>query len=180
MSDGGSIARRYARALMSIGLETGKLRVIQRELQKVSETFSESEELRNVLRSPHIRQAQRKAVVKTLATRLGITSHVLSTCLLLVDRSRAELLPDISRELEAMVDAHEGVVRAEVVSAAPLSTVYLERLTRALQSATGKKVQIATREDRDLIGGVVTRVGGVVYDGSLRARLSRVRELMLR
>lgn len=180
MSDGGSIARRYARALMQIGLETGKLRLIQRELQRVSEAFTESEELRDVLRSPHIRMSQRKAVVDTVLKRLGVTAHVHNTCFLLVDRHRAEILPAISRELETMVDEQEGILRAEIVSATPLSKMYLERLTQALQTVTGKKIQLSTREDESLMGGVVTRVGGVVYDGSLRARLSKVRELMLR
>ncbi len=180
MSDGGSIARRYARALMEIGQETGKLRNIQRELQKVAETVEGSEELRDLLRNPHFKGDQRKAVMESVLKRLGTTATVRNTCMLLVDRGRAELLLDISRELESMVDEHEGIVRAEVVSATPLSKMYLERLTKALQSVTGKKIILSSTMDKDLIGGVITRVGGVVYDGSLKARMSRVRELMLR
>jgi len=165
---------------MELGQETGKLRMIHRELQKVAETVEGSAELRDVLRSPHIKSEQRKSIVDALLKRLGVTVTVRNTCMLLVDRNRAELLPAISTELESMVDEHEGIVRAEVVSATPLSKMYLERLTKALQSVTGKKIVLSSKQDKDLIGGVITRVGGVVYDGSLKARMSKVRELMLR
>ncbi len=175
----GSVARRYARALMQIGLETGKLRLIQRELARVAEAIEGSDQLRDVLRNPSVLPSQRKQVLSAVLKRLGATAHVTNACMLLVDRRRADILPALSRELAHMVDDHEGILRAEVVSATPMSPAYLDRLKKALASVTGKKIELTTREDKDLIGGVVTRVGGVVYDGSLKARLSRVRELML-
>ena len=179
MSISGSVARRYARALMEIGLESGKLRQIQQELKRIAESVEVSEELRNVLKSPAVLTSQRKQVLEILLQRLGVNQTVRNTCMLLVDRGRAEVLPAISHELETMVDEHEGVLRAEVTSSTALNKVYLDRLAKALQSVTGKRIELTAREDRELIGGVITRVGGVVYDGSIKARLSRVRELML-
>jgi F-type H+-transporting ATPase subunit delta len=179
MSVGGSVARRYARALLEIGLETGKIKLIQRQIQDVAEAIESSEELRNVMRSPAVLLSQRKQVFELVLKRLGAAEHVRNTCMLLIDRGRTEILPAISSELALMVDEHEGVVRGEVVSATPVSKVYVDRLTSALKNVTGKTTLLETRVDKELIGGVITRVGGVVYDGSLKARMARVRELML-
>lgn len=180
MSLEGSMARRYARALLQIGIETGRLRGLVSEIERVAAAVDESTELREVLQSPAVLKSQRKKVVDALAVKLAVSKLTRNTCLLLVDRGRAASLPAICRELKAMVDEYEGVLRAEVSSARPLDKAYVDRLTAALGKATGKKVQLTTKLDQDLIGGVVTRVGGVVYDGSIRTQLGRVREQILR
>lgn len=180
MSVSGSVARRYARALLMIGLETKRLRLLVDEVDRMAKSIDASSELRDVLLNPMVLKSQRKKVLDALAKRLAVSPGVRNTCMLLVDRGRAEILPAIARELRTMVDMHEGVVRAEVISPAPLSTIYKNRLSNALEGATGKKIELTARQDESLIGGVVTRVGGVVYDGSLKTRLSRVREEMLR
>lgn len=180
MSVSGSVARRYARALLKIGLETKKLRPLLNEIERVSDAITTSSELRDVLANPMVRPSQRKKVLDAVIKRLGATKHTRNACMLLIERGRASIIPDIARELRVMVDEHEGMVRAEVVSATPLSKVYLDKLTKSLSDATGKKIELTTKQDKSLIGGVVTRVGGVVYDGSLRTRVARVREEMLR
>lgn len=180
MSSGGSISRRYARALLELGLENKKLQGMLKEIERIADAISTSNELRDALRNPTVLPSQRKSILDALAQKLGVSKQIRNTCMLLVERGRASLLPDIAREFQKMVDEYEGVVRAEVVSASTLEPSYVDRLKSALQKATGKKVELTSSEDQDLIGGVVTRVGHVVYDGSLRARISRVREQMLR
>ena len=180
MSVSGSVARRYARALLEIGLETKRLRPLVEEVDRVAGAVDESSELRDVLLNPMVLKSQRKKVLDALTRRLGVTAAVRNTCMILVDRGRADILPAIARELRRMVDEHDGNVRAEVTSSTPLTRIYTDRLTKALEGATGKKVMLTAKQDESLIGGVVTRVGGVVYDGSLKTRLSRVREEMLR
>jgi F-type H+-transporting ATPase subunit delta len=179
MSVGGSVSRRYARALLQIGLETKRLKEMVEHVDRMAETVETSSDLRNVLFNPKISTSQRKKVLDALATRLAVSRHVRNACMLLVDRGRAELLPAIARELRRMVDEHEGVARAEVISAEPLPKTSLDTLVKALEKATGKKIEVTTSQDAGLIAGVVTRVGGMVYDGSLRTRLARVREEML-
>jgi F-type H+-transporting ATPase subunit delta len=179
MSVGGSVARRYARALLEIGLETERLEEMVEHVGRVAQAIESSRELRDVLRNPLVLISQRKKVLDVLATRLAVSRHVRNTCLLLVERGRAEVLPAIARELRRMVDEHQGVLRAEVISAEPMSKPSLDSLVAALGRATGKKIEVTASHDAGLIGGVVTRVGGMVYDGSLRTRLARVREEML-
>jgi F-type H+-transporting ATPase subunit delta len=180
MSVSGSVARRYARALLNIGLESNKLRPLLTEIERVSDTISQNDELRDVLANPMVLPSQRKNVLDAVIKRLGVTKNTRNLCMLLIERQRISVLSDIARELRVMVDDHEGMVRAEVISAAPLSKIYLDKLSQSLAKATGKKIELTTKQDESLIGGVVTRVGGVVYDGSLKTRVARVREEMLR
>jgi F-type H+-transporting ATPase subunit delta len=180
MSVSGSVARRYARALLALGKEGNKTRGLLAEVERVATAVEDSSELRDVLRSPVVLPSQRKQVLEAVVQKLGVSRQVRNTCMLLAERGRADILPAVARELRDMVDEHEGVVRAEVVSASPLDRSYLDQLTGKLQRITGKKIELTTKENPSLVAGVVTRVGGVVYDGSLRARMSRVREQMLR
>ena len=72
------------------------------------------------------------------------------------------------------------MVRAEVTSAGPLTEAYLGRLKSELEQATGKTVIVTQKQDKSLIGGVITRIGDQVIDGSVRARLDGFRESLLR
>ena len=95
---------------------------------------------------------------------------------LLLDSERMGSLPGISRELDAMIEAKAGRVTAEVTSAKPLDPTQLSQITAALEKLSGKKVTITKREDPELLGGVVAKVGDTVYDGSLRTQLRTIRD----
>ena len=95
---------------------------------------------------------------------------------LLLDSERMSSLPAISRELDAMIEAKAGRVTAEVTSAKPLDPTQLTQITAALEKLSGKRVTISKREDPELLGGVVAKVGDTVYDGSLRTQLRTIRD----
>ena len=88
-------------------------------------------------------------------------------------------VPEIARQLGRLVDDDAGVLRAEVTSAGPLAEPFLAKLRAELEKSTGKKVKIEHRQDASLIGGVVTKIGDRVIDGSLKARLSSFRDALL-
>jgi F-type H+-transporting ATPase subunit delta len=119
-------------------------------------------------------------VVAEMADRMGLVPAAKSTLRLLAKKRRLIAVPDIARQLARLVDEAENVVRAEVTSAGPLTDDYLGKLRAELEKATGKKVTIAHKQDKGLIGGVVTRVGDQVIDGSVRTRLAAFRESLLR
>ena len=86
----------------------------------------------------------------------------------------------VSTELDVMIDERAGRVSATVTSAIPLSPIQLDQLKRALESLSGKQVELEKREDPDLLGGVVAKIGDLVYDGSLRTQLEQMRERLPR
>jgi F-type H+-transporting ATPase subunit delta len=172
----GSLARRYAKALFEIGNAQHNIEHVGADIKAIAAALKESTELASVLSSPAIRRSERRKVVDAIVARIGVRPVVKNFVELLLDHERFNALPAIARELDAMIEAKAGRVRAEVTSAKPLDPAQLSQITAALEKLSGKKVTIAKREDPELLGGVVAKVGDVVYDGSLRTQLAQLRD----
>jgi F-type H+-transporting ATPase subunit delta len=176
---GGSVARRYARALFGIGVDAGKFEALGEELGELAALWNGSDELRQALENPVFKPEQKRAVLQSILPKVAPTPEVQRFVLLLLDRRRIVLLPAIARAYRDLCDAHVGRVRAEVTSAQELTPATLDRVRRSLEQRTGKKVIIKSAVDPDLIGGVVARVGDLVLDGSVRSQLEDLRTRLL-
>jgi F-type H+-transporting ATPase subunit delta len=176
---GGSVARRYARALFGIGLDAGKFEALGDELGELATLWNESDELRQALENPVFKPTEKRAVLQTILPKIAPTPEVQRFVLLLLERRRIMLLPAIARAYRDLTDAHIGRVRAEVTSAQELSPATLDRVRRSLEQRTGKKVIIKSTVDPELIGGVVARVGDLVLDGSVRTQLEDLRSRLV-
>lgn len=172
----GAVARRYARALLSIGRDQGKDDLLANELERLAQAYEKSDELRLVLSNPVFTPSQRAAVLSELLKRLGLSQTMQHFARLLLSRGRLDALPAIARTLRSLVDENAGRVRARVTSAKPLEPMMEGRIRQALGSATGKMVVLEKREDPSLLAGIVTQVGDVVYDGSLAAKLAELKQ----
>ncbi len=174
-----TVARRYAKAMLELGIEVGSLKSIVEQTSSVAEAYGSSPELRAALDNPLVPYAAKKAILGDIADRLGVSPTVKNMLLLLGDRRRLHILPAMAQLLREMSDLREGVVRAEVVTAAALPDGYYTRLQAQLERMTGHRVVIEKREDPALIAGVVTRIGDMVIDGSLRTRLEELKNVLL-
>ena len=172
----GSLARRYAKAIFEIGSSQGDLDKLGADLRSFAKAMRDSTELVTVLTNPAIRRADRRKVIEGLLRSIAVQSSTRNLVFLLLDGERLGHLPAISRELDAMIEAKAGRVSAEVVSAKPLAADQIVKITAALEKLSGKKVDVHKREDPSLLGGVVAKVGDVVYDGSLRTQLDNLRD----
>ena len=173
------VARRYAKALLEIGAESGILDSMANEFDNAAAAYKASSDLRNAIDNPLVALLAKKAVIGELADRLGVGQTTRNTMLLLIDRRRMRALPAIAGFLREMTDARKGVVRAEVTTAAVLSEAYYEKLKGQLEKMTGKKVVVDRRHDPSLIAGVITRIGDRIIDGSLRTRLETMRDALM-
>ena len=171
---GGSVARRYAKALFELGVDKGNFEALGQDLEALARLYTESRELRQTLENPVFKQSQKRAIVQSVLPRVATNPLLHSFALLLVDRGRIGTLPMIARAFQEMTDAQLGRVRAVVTSAKPLDATTESEIQRALERRTGKKVLMKSEVDPTLIGGVVARVGDLVLDGSLRTRLASV------
>jgi F-type H+-transporting ATPase subunit delta len=176
---GGSVARRYARALFGIGVDAGNYEALGREIDELAGLLTASAELRNALENPVFKPDEKRAVLEQILPRVTPTAEVRRFILLLLDRRRLVLLPAIARAYRDLADAHAGRVRAVVTSAEPLSPATLDGVRRALAQRTGKQVIVETDVDPGLIGGIVARVGDLVLDGSVRTQLADLRSKLL-
>lgn len=172
------VARRYAQALLELGIEQKDLDRLVEELGRFADGWETSPELRNAIENPRVPHAAKRAVVNELADRLGATPTVRHALLLLVDRRRTQALPYVASMLRELADARKGLMRAEVTTAVPLADAYYARLQAQLERMTGKRVVIDRRTDASLIAGVITRIGDRIIDGSLRTRLQSFRDTM--
>ena len=175
----GSVSRRYARALFSIGVDRGSFEQLGKELDAVAELWTGSPELREALANPVFKASEKRAVLQSLLPRVAPTADVQRFVLLLLERRRLPAIGNIARAYREMADAHAGRVRAQVTSAQPLSPAETDRVRRSLEQRTGKKVILETAVDAGLIGGIVARVGDLVLDGSVRTQLASLRQRLL-
>lgn len=174
----GSLARRYARALMSLGTEQGTADKLGADLRAFAQAMKISPELQHSLGNPAFPRADRRKIVDALATRFAVHPTSRTFLYLLLDKERVAQLPAISREIDALLEQRAGKISAEVVSAQPLTPAQVSQITATLEQLSGKKVQLDRREDPALLGGVVAKVGDVIYDGSVRTQLRQLRDQM--
>jgi F-type H+-transporting ATPase subunit delta len=172
----GSLARRYARAVLEIGSANGNLDKLGADLRSLAKAMHDSVELITVLTNPAIRRADRRRVIDSLLETIGALPHSKNLVYLLLDGERLSSVGAISREVDAMIEAKAGRMSAEVTSAKPLDASQLSQIITALERLSGRKVAVTRREDPNLLGGVVAKLGDVVYDGSLRTQLRTLRD----
>jgi F-type H+-transporting ATPase subunit delta len=168
-------ARRYARALFALARDEGRIAEVRQDLAALSGMLDEHAELRNVLFRPLHPAAQRKAALAALGERVGAGPTLRSFLQFLIDQRRLIDFPAICDEYEALADDAAGRTRAEVVAAHALADGQLERIRRALVQRLGQEVDVSVRVDESLLGGVVAKVGDLVFDGSLRTQLRQLR-----
>lgn len=179
MSSEATIADRYARAIFELGVESGTLAALADQIRRFAAAYSESADLRSVLENPLVPLEQRQKILGEVASRLGLGPSALNAVRYLATRRRLVVLPDIAKRLDSLSDEKQGVVRATVTSAAPLSEAFYQRLAEELAKLVGNKVVLDRREDPSLIAGVVTRIGDNTIDGSLRGRLDTLERTLL-
>ena len=165
-----SAARRYARALYS---EFTREPRIGGDVDLVRESIDASRELSLSLKSPVVSREKKLAVLVTLfESRVHpVTMRFLR---LVIRRKREDLLPAIVRAFHTLREQGEGVTTAHVQAAAPLQKSEAARLRAVLEERTGERVRIDVTCDPDLLGGLVIRMGDIVYDGSVRHHLARL------
>jgi len=169
-------AARYARALFDVALSEGSLDRADTDLTTFADLLQQHHELQRVPVSPGVPSARKRAALEALLPRLSLSTPVAKLLLLLADRDRLVLVPDLVAVFRDRYREHQHVIDAEVTTAAPLAPEREAQLRERLAEATGRRVNMTTRVDPAIIGGIVTRIGSVVYDGSLASQLTRMRE----
>jgi F-type H+-transporting ATPase subunit delta len=170
-------AIRYARALLDVSVkEKADLSQIEAQLAEFSALFTQHQSLAKVMLNPAVPAPLKRRLVGDLVTRSQIQPVVGRMLVLLAERDRLAILPDmITAFRERLLDL-QHVVRAELTTAVPLPAERARRIEQSLAQATGRTVTVLTRVDPSIIGGLVARVGSTVYDGSVTNHLQRMKQ----
>jgi len=175
-----SIARHYAQAFIELAEENGEIAQAGKELGQALEALgSHGGELFATLSNPVFTLKERRAVLEAVVPRLKVGHFVRNLLFVLLEKGRFSLLPEVVELYNGYADEKAGRARVLVETAEPLTPQLEAEVIAALQQATGKHVLIETRVDPSLIGGMVARVGGTVYDASLRTRLENIKQRLL-
>lgn len=164
-----SASRRYAQAILDIAGEQGRLPEWQRDLETLQRVTSDSR-LQDFLRSPRFDfNTKRRLLVDRLDS--AVSKEALNLMLLLIQRNRVELLPDIVEDYRRLSNEKLGIADAVVTTAVELDESERRLVTAQLEALTGKKINLTTTVDPSIMGGLIARIGEQIIDGSTRTRL---------
>lgn len=167
------VARRYARAILEVAIAEGRARELRPELDEAARVFEVSPELQRALLHPAIAMEKKRAL---LAALFAQGSPLLRRALdLVAARGRLALLAGIADAYTQALLQSENVLPAELLTAEPLAAAEAARIREALCAATGKGIELETSVDPSLLGGVLVRIAGRHYDGSVRGRLAALK-----
>jgi F-type H+-transporting ATPase subunit delta len=168
-------AIRYAKALFGLAREAGQVDAIGTELDALLAAIERVPALGDVFVRPIHPAGERLRALHQLAGPIGLSPLLARFCSYLIDQRRTRDLATIRDEFVRLAEEAAGRVRGEVVTAAPLDAAQVDRVRAALKSRVGREIDLAVRVDPELVGGLVARVGDVVFDGSLRSQLAQLR-----
>jgi F-type H+-transporting ATPase subunit delta len=169
------VARRYAAALMSAAEQRGTMQAVSAELEAIGKLLQDSREFSLLVGSPVISAARKISVFRELfESRVGV--EVMSFLVLLAEKGREEVLPEIIEQFQSLVRDRLGVVQVEVTSAVDLTDEQEQMLRRRLEAYTKKKVRMTVGLDKEIQGGLLIQIGDTILDGSLQHQLEVLRE----
>ena len=172
------IATRYSVALFELACETGDLDRLSADVVTLRDTLAESADLRTLVQSPIYTREEATRAVSEITRRMDLSTNVQNTVALMATKRRLFTLPFVFDKIDELIDEYKGVITAEVISAQKLTEQELERVTQVLQKKTGKEIKLSIKIDPGLIGGLVTRLGSRMVDGSIRTKLSNIKSVM--
>jgi len=174
------MARRYSTALFDVVRKQGSLESAERDLTGIRDLVEGHSQLRKVFETPAVPAQKKRALVEALVAAAASTSpEVRRLLVMLAERDRMALLPEIAAAFSERTMAARRVMPAEVVTAIPLDDARRAAVSKALSAAAGSEVTLTARVDPSIIGGIIARVGSTVYDASVTRQLEKMRQLLL-
>ncbi len=173
------LAFRYAKAMLAAVKSPDEARKVDRFLHALGSAMTGSRTLRDSLLDPAIPRPVRTRLFATVASEYRMPAEINRFLETIVEHRRVDHLPQIAELFRELREEREGILPATILSASPMSDETRDRARAALEKMTGKKIRLEVKVDRNLIGGAVTLIGSMIYDGSLQTQLSTLRRKMV-
>ncbi len=174
----GVIARRYAKAL--INLAEKDLEITGNSLAAIADVYSNSTELSEVLSDTKVSSQIKQDVLKNILKKIKVSKLVDTFIRYLLAKRRIVLLPNIERAFNLLLQEKLGRIEAGITVAQEIPEVTVGKLEKAISRYSGKEVTVNITIDPAIIGGIVTRIGSVVIDGSIHTQLNQIRQSIIR
>jgi F-type H+-transporting ATPase subunit delta len=173
-----SVAGRYARALFDLAKDEDKLKQVETDVVAVQQMLDESEDLRRMVRSPLISSDDQIRVLTVILDRAGISALAANFFKLVARNRRLFATADMIKAFRALLARERGEVAADVTSAHALNNEQLNMLSETLSGIVGQRVQINTKVEPNLLGGLIVRIGSRMFDSTLRTKLINLKIAM--
>ncbi len=167
----------YAEAIFTLGCEINQVDDFSKQFKQIKAILKENPEYLNLLSSPHIPISERNAAVDA-AFGNDFHEYIVSFIHILCEKRHIEKLPLIIKDFEALRKNLYNTATAKVTTAVELTDDEKKRLKATLEEKCGKKVTLKCRVDEKLLGGIVIKVDGKIIDGSLKSRLTDIKEVI--
>jgi len=161
---------------MLIGKDDGRAERYQDELDGFVKVLDGEGQFEDTINNPLYAAEDRKRILLAVVEKMGLSVIIKSFLILLFEKRRFDHIRGITEYYQKLVDEYKGIVRANVAAAVRLSDDAVEKIRVSLSKKTGKTIILDIEEDPTLIGGVVTRVGDIVLDGSIKTQLENMKE----
>jgi F-type H+-transporting ATPase subunit delta len=174
-----TVARRYANALADVVTKTGETDSVRTELKTWEQMINANSDLQTAFGNPAISQDNKEKVLENLIEKTQPTKTTANFLRILLRNNRLTKIGKINEKFSSVLEERSGAVSAEIISARSLSETEKAEMQMNLSKLTGKTVSVNFDTDETLIGGVVTRIGSTVYDGSVKTRLAELKHQMI-
>lgn len=175
-----AVSRRYAKALIVIGKDDGMAESYMNELSAFTNLVNGNAALAQAIMNPLYAREDRRNVLLAVIKKAGMSQIMSAFVALLFDKGRIQFLDEINAAYSRLFDDLKNIARASVYAAGDLSSDALEKIKSGLVKITGKEVIVEFHREPDLIGGIITRIGDLVLDGSIKTQLRNLRESIKR
>jgi len=173
------VARRYALALFKTAQAGGNLDIVATDLHQISSFSNKDKQFLNYLKAPQIPTDQKIKLLRDLFT-TRLSPRLLLFLELLLEKHRTVLLPEIADKFEKLMEDHQGLIKARVITATHLDSDVKAQLIEKLEKTTGKKIEIKHKIDKSIIGGIIVYLHNKVIDKSIRQQLQVLRNNLLK
>ena len=170
------LSKRYAKALFSLGREGDSFNNYGRELEKFAAFYRENAEFRQAITNPVFSIEDRRTLLQTVLNRSDFSVLIRNFLRLLLDKNRIGAIEDITAYYARLIDEASNIAHAEIVTARPLKQRTLDNVVKSLEGLTSKKIKPHPRENPEIIGGVIVKIGDTIFDGSVRTQIEVLKE----
>jgi F-type H+-transporting ATPase subunit delta len=174
------IAKRYSRALFELAKESGSMDKVGADLRSIVEILEKNPAIKTGLTTPVTSREVKAGVLGALLEAVKADNLVENFLKVVLAARKISVMSEISEEFARMADEVSGRLRGEAISPIALDEAALKKLSAALSKALGKEVILSSREDKALLGGVVARVGNLVFDASVKTQLERMKDSLVK
>jgi F-type H+-transporting ATPase subunit delta len=174
-----TVARRYANALADVVTKTSETNSVQTELKTWEQMINANTDLQTAFGNPAISQVNKEKVLENLIEKTQPTKTTANFLRILLRNNRLTEIGEINQKFASVLEERSGAVSAQITSARSLSEAEKAEMQMNLSKLTGKTVSLNFETDETLIGGVVTRIGSTVYDGSVKTQLAELKHQMI-